>query len=100
MPKFTCKLSDAPSALTHSWEHTVGSDSAARLACRWQAQLRRSHEELGFRHVRFHALLCDQMGTLICQSDKLLYSFFNADRIIDFLLSIDMRPFVELELHA
>src|SRR5262249_11385384 len=25
-----------------------------------------------------------------------LYSFFNADRIVDFLLSIGMRPFVEL----
>ena len=36
------------------------------------------------------------MGTLTCQDEKLLYSFFNADRIIDFLLSIGMRPFVEL----
>jgi beta-xylosidase len=25
-----------------------------------------------------------------------VYSFFNADQIFDFLLSIDMRPFVEL----
>ena len=30
------------------------------------------------------------------QQSDLVYSFFNADRIIDFLLSIDMRPFVEL----
>lgn len=97
MPKFTCKLSDAASPLTHSWEHTVGSGHAPlALRADWQAQLRRCHNELGFRHVRFHALLSDQMGTLICQSDKLLYSFFNGDRIMDFLLSIGMRPFVEL----
>jgi xylan 1,4-beta-xylosidase len=81
----------------HYWEHTVGSGHAP-LALRedWQAQMGRCHEELGFRHVRFHALLSDEMGTLTCQEEKLLYSFFNADRIIDFLLSIGMRPFVEL----
>ena len=58
--------------------------------------MRRCRDELGFRHVRFHALLSDELGTLTCQDEKLLYSFFNADRIIDFLLSIGMRPFVEL----
>ncbi len=58
--------------------------------------MRRCHNELGFQHVRFHALLSDEMGTLICQNEQLLYSFFNADQIIDFLLSIGMRPFVEL----
>jgi xylan 1,4-beta-xylosidase len=58
--------------------------------------MRRCHDELGFRHVRFHALLSDEMGTLTCQDEKLLYSFFNADRIFDFLLSLGMRPFVEL----
>jgi hypothetical protein len=36
------------------------------------------------------------MGTLIAHQDRPLYSFFNADRIWDFLLSIGMRPFVEL----
>jgi xylan 1,4-beta-xylosidase len=70
----------------------------APLALRadWQAQLRRSHEELGFRYVRFHGLLSDDVGTAVQPEDRLIYSFFNADRIIDFLLSIDMRPFVEL----
>jgi hypothetical protein len=47
--------------------------------------------ELGFQHVRFHALLSDDMGTLICEEEQLLYSFFNADQIVDFLLSIGMR---------
>ena len=41
-------------------------------------------------------LLCDDMGTLVCENDQLLYSFFNADQIFDFLLSIGMKPFVEL----
>jgi xylan 1,4-beta-xylosidase len=83
--------------LLHFWEHTVGS-GRAELALRadWQAQLRRCHQELGFQHVRFHGLLCDDMGTLMDEEDHLLYSFFNVDRIWDFLLSLGMRPFVEL----
>ena len=36
------------------------------------------------------------MDTLVCEKGKWLYSFFNTDQIIDFLLSIGVRPFVEL----
>ena len=94
---FTSRLSAAAAPLQHAWEHTIGS-SRAVLALRadWQEQLQRCHDELGFRYVRFHGLLDDDMGTLISHQDKPLYSFFNADRIWDFLLSIGMRPFVEL----
>jgi xylan 1,4-beta-xylosidase len=90
-------LSAAATPLKHAWEHSVGSGRAV-LALRtdWQVHLRRCHDELGFRHVRFHALLSDDMGTLIEHQGQPLYSFFNADRIWDFLLSIGMRPFVEL----
>jgi len=97
MPSFTCSLSQPPMAFEHFWEHTVGSCHAP-LALRsdWQAQMRKCHSELGFRHVRFHDLLSDSMGTLVSQDKELLYSFFNADQVMDFLLSIGMRPFLEL----
>jgi xylan 1,4-beta-xylosidase len=94
---FTSRLSAAATPLKHAWEHTVGSCHALlALRADWQEQLRRCHDELGFRHVRFHALLTDDMGTLISHDERPLYSFFNADSIWDFLLSIGMRPFVEL----
>jgi len=97
MPDFSCNLSETGSSLTHFWEHTVGSDHAPiALRADWQNQLRRCRDELGFRYVRFHGLLSDDMGTLITSQNKPLYSFFNADQICDFLLSIGMRPFVEL----
>ncbi|HEX6383909.1 MAG TPA: beta-xylosidase, partial [Anaerolineae bacterium] len=97
MPAFTCDLSQTGTQLTHFWEHTVGSGHAP-LALRtdWQAQLLKCHRELGFQHVRFHGLLSEPMGTLIRHADELLYSFFNADQIMDYLLSIGMKPFVEL----
>ena len=94
---FTCDLAGPASPLPHFWEHTIGSGHATlALRADWQAQMRRAHDELGFRHVRFHGILCDDVGTLIAEGDTLFYSFFNADRIFDFLLSIGMKPFVEL----
>lgn len=97
MPEFICDLSQEGSPLRHVWAHTVGSGHALLgLRADWQAQLRRCHAELGVQHVRFHGLLDDDMGTLTRQQDQLVYSFFNADQIMDFLVSIGMRPFVEL----
>ena len=95
---FRCDLSQQGAALVHSWEHCVGSCHAP-LALRsdWQEQLRRCRSELGFRFVRFHGLLSDDVGPVVKkQHGEFVYSFFNLDRIIDFLLSIGMRPFVEL----
>jgi xylan 1,4-beta-xylosidase len=95
--EFRCDLSQQGTELRHCWEHTVGSCHApTALRADWQQQLRRCRSELGFRYVRFHGLLSDDVGTVVKHNDELLYSFFNADTIVDFLLSIDMRPFVEL----
>ncbi len=94
---FFCDLAEATTPLLHFWEHTVGSDHApVALRADWQKQLRQCHDELGFQYVRFHGLLSDDMGTLVRKKNKLLYSFFNADQVFDFLLSIGMKPFVEL----
>lgn len=95
--EFRCDLSEKAEPFPHFWEHTVGSGHAPlALRADWQAHMRRCHEELGFRYVRVHALLSDHMGTLVRHHEKLGYSFFNADQILDFLLSIGMKPFVEL----
>jgi xylan 1,4-beta-xylosidase len=94
---FKGSLTGRSTPLPHFWEHTVGSGHATLgLRADWQAQLKRAHDELGIAHVRFHGILCDDMGTLIRQDEQLLYSFVNADTIFDFLLSIGMKPFVEL----
>lgn len=95
--QFDCDLSRPTTPFPHFWEQTVGGDHAPMvLRADYQAQLRRCHEELGFRHLRFHGLLSDDMGTLINHKGEPLFSFFNADQIWDFLLGIGMKPFVEL----
>ena len=94
---FFCNLSEVTTPLPHFWEHTVGSDHAPMaLRADWQQQLQQCHNELGFTHVRFHGLLSDDMSTLVLENNKLLYSFLNIDQVFDFLISIEMKPFVEL----
>lgn len=94
---FFSDFTEEAGKLAHSWEHTVGScHGLVALRADWREQLQLSHHELGFKYVRFHGLLCDDVGTLTVQKGKPLYSFFNADSVIDFLLSIGMKPFVEL----
>ena len=94
---FFCNLAEVTTPLPHFWEHTVGSDHAPMgLRADWQQQLQQCHNELGFKHVRFHGLLSDDMGTLVLAHNKLLYSFINIDQVFDFLLAIDVKPFVEL----
>src|SRR5688572_1754913 len=66
------------------------------LRADWQRDLKRAHDELSFRYVRFHGLLSDDMGTVVRDNKELIYSFFNCDQVFDFLLSIGMKPFVEL----
>ncbi len=93
---FTCDIASPATPFPHFWEHTIGSGHALlALRADWQKQLLRCHRELGFEHVRFHGILCDDMGTLVCESEKWVYSFYNANQVCDFLLSIGMRPFIE-----
>jgi len=97
MIKFTLDTNTKTVPFPHYWERCVGSGHAA-LALRqdWREQMKRCHTELGFRHVRFHGLLSDDMSTCLPINGRLQTSFSNADSIFDFLLGIGMKPFVEL----
>lgn len=95
--EFWCDPGGASLPLPHNWEHTIGSDHATMaLRADYREQLKRCHDELGIGHVRFHGLLSDDMGTMARERGKLVPSFHNVHAIWDFLLSIGMRPFVEL----
>jgi len=74
---FSCDLKGNTTPFPHFWEHTMGSDHALMaLRADWQRDLKRCHDELGFKYVRFHGILDDDMGTLIMENDQLVYSFF------------------------
>jgi xylan 1,4-beta-xylosidase len=62
----------------------------------YRRQLTQVRKALGFERVRFHGLLDDDMSVLTFRGDQPYYSFFNIDSIMDFLLSIGMRPIIEV----
>ncbi|ADQ45468.1 glycoside hydrolase family 39 [Caldicellulosiruptor kronotskyensis 2002] len=80
------------------WTKCVGSCHAATaLREDWRNQLRKCRQEIGFEYVRFHGWLNDDMSVCFRNDEgKLWFSFFNIDSIIDFLLDIGMKPFIEL----
>ena len=63
----------------------------------WQRQLRYVKEQLGFRYIRMHGLLCDDMG-VYSEDNKgnPVYNWQYIDELYDFLEGINVRPFVEL----
>jgi xylan 1,4-beta-xylosidase len=96
---FTIDTQNERTPFPHFWELCVGSCHAVMgLREDWRRQLKTAHRELGFRYVRFHGLLDDAMSVLVKDqwSGAVRLSFFNIDSICDYLLSIGMKPFLEL----
>ncbi len=105
MVKFIVDARSKGRPFPHYWEQCVGSCHAVMgLRSDWREQLEKAHRELGFQYVRFHGLLNDEMSVCLKETNPwakdapvtLRYSFFNIDSIFDFLLSIGMKPFIEL----
>jgi xylan 1,4-beta-xylosidase len=67
------------------------------LRADWQEQLKYVKKECGFKYIRMHGLLTDDMGVYReDRSGNPQYNFQYIDVLYDFILSIDMKPFVEL----
>jgi xylan 1,4-beta-xylosidase len=95
--QFSCRLLDKSVALPHFWSIPLAVGMPPwRSARTGSGSCGNAMSSFGFRHVRFHDILSDDMGTLMDEQDRLLYSFFNADQVCDFLISIGIKPFVEL----
>jgi len=67
------------------------------LRADWQQQLMYVKKECGFKYIRMHGLLTDDMG--VYREDRNgnpEYNFQYIDVLYDFILSIGMKPFIEL----
>jgi xylan 1,4-beta-xylosidase len=75
----------------------VGAGRASEgLRADWQAQLATVQKEIGFKYLRMHGLLSDEMG--VYGEDKNGNPEFNfqyVDSLYDALLKLHIRPFVE-----
>ena len=62
-----------------------------------QEMLRTIQKEIGFQYIKFHGILSDDM--MVYDEDENgapLYCFTYVDMVIDFLLSINLRPLIQL----
>lgn len=99
MMEYKLDLNSAKKPLDRYWEMCIGSCHAATaLREDYRRMLTQCHRDLGFKYLRFHGLFDDDMSVVKKPmfSNKLVFSFSNIDNIYDFLLSIGMKPFVEL----
>jgi len=76
----------------------VGAGRASEgLRADWQQQLATVKKDIGFRYIRFHGLLNDEMRVYtIDKEGNPVYNWQYVDKLYDYLLSIHIRPFVEL----
>jgi xylan 1,4-beta-xylosidase len=80
------------------FREVVGAGRAAEgLRADWQRDLALVHRECGFKYIRFHGLLEDELGVYReDRNGKPVYNFQYIDAIYDAILNIGMKPFVEL----
>lgn len=80
------------------FNEVVGAGRAAEgLRADWQHDLSVVHRECGFRYIRFHGLLQDELG--VYSEDRKgqpVYNFQYIDALYDAILRTGMKPFVEL----
>lgn len=84
--------------LNTMFKECVGAGRANEgLRTDWQQQLAYVRKECGFKYIRMHGLLTDDMA--VYAQDKNgnpQYNYMYVDVLFDFLHSIGMKPFVEL----
>ncbi len=80
------------------WQDCVGAGRVGEgLRDGWRRQLETCKNNLGFKYLRAHGLLHDELG--VYSEDKQgnpRYNWQYIDDVYDYLLSIGIRPFVEI----
>lgn len=83
--------------LNTQFKECIGAGRANEgLRADWQQQLALTHEECGFKYIRMHGLLTDDMGFYREERGKSQYNYQYIDVLYDYIVSIGMKPFVEL----
>jgi len=90
-------LKNVQGELNTAFKTSIGAGRANEgLRADWQQQLAEVKRDMGFRYIRMHGLLTDDMGVYKIDKDgRERYNFQYVDALYDYILSIDMKPFVE-----
>ena len=91
---FNAGVVDGAAPFPHYWKRCFGSGHAL-LGTRvdWREHLQRARNELGVETIRFHGIFDDDMSVMSADGS---YNWYNVDLVYDYMLSIGVRPYVEL----
>ncbi|MBD1393405.1 GH39 family glycosyl hydrolase [Mucilaginibacter glaciei] len=91
-------LNNVKGSRNKAYQQCVGAGRAAEgLRAQWQQQLVTAKNAIGFKYIRFHGLLSDDMHVYTEDSaGNPIYNWQYVDQLYDFLLKTKVRPFVEL----
>jgi xylan 1,4-beta-xylosidase len=107
-PAVTIEVGDrAAGELQRPWEPMIGSEHLSYMLSQDRTggqvigpevreALRITHDEIGVRAVRAHAILCDDLGVYTESGGRPVHDFSGVDRVYDQLMEIGLRPVVEL----
>lgn len=96
--EFSFDASNTSVKLKHTFKNfcTVGRASDL-LRENIRQMLRQAQKDIGFKYIKFHGLFDDDLSVYTKSSDGTsIINFENIDRILDFLLSINLKPLLQL----
>lgn len=91
-------IHQAKGKLNTFFKTSIGAGRANEgLRADWQQQLAGVKRDAGFEYIRMHGLLSDDMGVYrVDARGQEQYNFQYIDVLFDYILSIGMKPFIEL----
>ncbi len=84
--------------INHNWKNLITVGRASQiLDSGIQKVLTETQNEIGFTYIRFHGLFDDDMLIYNLNEEGLSeFNFYQVEKLVDFLLSINLKPFFEL----
>lgn len=96
----TIQISTAKTGIIYQphWNRLITAGRAHEgMYAAWREQLIQVQREIGFEYIRFHGIFNDEM--MVYREDEsgnAQYNWQYVDSLFDFLLSIGLRPILEL----
>jgi xylan 1,4-beta-xylosidase len=105
--RITVRADRAAGPIERPWRPMIGAEHLSQMEStettggraigpEFEAALRLAHDELGIEMVRAHAILNDDLGTYRETEGQPTLDFAGIDRVYDRVLSLGLRPVVEL----
>ena len=97
---FEVQTGGKPRPFRHWWKTAVGSGHAAlTLRADWREHMAMARHSCGFESVRFHGIFMDDMISVKPNNDDWTQydiGYVNIDKTYDYLVSLGVKPLVEL----